>query len=279
MSVPRRQTTVHPRIWAPGSPRVVWFITSVLCGWAAAQFALWAFAIPEVRLSLQLDAAGVRAGEYWRFLTHQLFHANPAHFFVTLLVFFYTGREVEPIIGRLPFAALCVAAGVIGGMADWLALSDGAVFGFSAATAAVLAAYATILPELDQRVVMFRLMPVRFRAKWLIVPVIAFAAVALAIRTAGGVGPAGILAGCLTGWMWARFFGFGNQFWYQRRRTERKERELRFARMDSGDFIASEVDPILEKIAREGMGSLTRAERRLLELGRDKLASIPPDKR
>ena len=38
------------------------------------------------------------------------------------------------------------------------------------------------------------------------------------------------------------------------------------------EFIAQEIDPLLEKISREGMGSLTRAERKLLAKAREKIA-------
>ena len=41
--------------------------------------------------------------------------------------------------------------------------------------------------------------------------------------------------------------------------------------MTSEEFIASEVDPLLEKIARSGIGSLSRAERRKLEHAREKM--------
>jgi hypothetical protein len=34
--------------------------------------------------------------------------------------------------------------------------------------------------------------------------------------------------------------------------------------MNADQFVAEEVDPILEKIARQGIESLTREERRLL---------------
>ncbi len=41
--------------------------------------------------------------------------------------------------------------------------------------------------------------------------------------------------------------------------------------MDAETFIAEAVDPLLEKISREGLHSLNRAERRTLALAREKL--------
>lgn len=243
----------------------------MLAGWAAAQLTLWAFGVFEIREALQLDAFGMGQGEYWRLLTHQLFHANALHLVANLALFYYAGRDVEPIIGRRSFAALCITAGLLGGVANWIASDDSAVLGYSAATAAMLAAYATILPELEQTVPLYSGAVLRFRTKWLVVGVVGLAGFAVIARVLGVIGPAGILAGCVAGWVWARWFGFGNQFAFQRRRAARREREARLSRMEPEEFIAAEVDPILEKIAREGIGSLTRDERRRLEDGRAKL--------
>ena len=40
---------------------------------------------------------------------------------------------------------------------------------------------------------------------------------------------------------------------------------MRRLRMSAEEFVSAEMDPILEKISREGIGSLTREERRILE--------------
>ena len=39
--------------------------------------------------------------------------------------------------------------------------------------------------------------------------------------------------------------------------------------MSSEEFVRAEIDPILDKIAREGMQSLTRRERKILESARE----------
>jgi hypothetical protein len=57
----------------------------------------------------------------------------------------------------------------------------------------------------------------------------------------------------------------------QRALHQRKNAAERIAQMGAEEFIALEVDPLLEKISREGMESLTRAERRTLSLAREKL--------
>jgi hypothetical protein len=53
--------------------------------------------------------------------------------------------------------------------------------------------------------------------------------------------------------------------WLTRRRRHRKEQQEK----NDDDYIAQEIDPILDKISREGMQSLTRRERKILESARD----------
>jgi hypothetical protein len=42
--------------------------------------------------------------------------------------------------------------------------------------------------------------------------------------------------------------------------------------MSPDQYMTEEIDPVLDKIAREGIRSLTRRERRILERGRDKIS-------
>ena len=222
---------------------------------------------------LKLDYRHFSEGEYWRLLSYQFLHAGPLHFFANLLVLWYAGREIEPIVGRVNFLWLCILANACGGAVSMFAGSGAAVVGFSAAVAAVLAAYATIMPELETGFSFLHIFPLRCRAKYLAAAMILFAAACVATRTLTQIGPAGILTGSLLGWVWARRLGFGNPFWFQRRKFERVQRELRIQRMNADDFVRMEIDPILEKISRDGIGSLSRAERNVLEMGRDKLSS------
>ncbi|MEI7822185.1 MAG: rhomboid family intramembrane serine protease [Verrucomicrobiota bacterium] len=273
MSSPRRQTSSYQRIWSPGraSGVLVFFWTMIF--WGTTQAVLsWSGAGQPLDL-LKLDLRHFSEGEYWRLLSYQFLHAGPVHFFANLLVLCYAGREIEPIVGRVNFLWLCLLANATGGAVSMFAGSGAAVVGFSAAVAAVLAAYATIMPELETGFSFLHIFPLRFRAKYLAAAMILFAAGCVVTGTLREIGPAGILTGSVLGWVWARRLGFGNPFWFQRRRFERTQREQRIRRMNSDDFVRMEIDPILEKISRDGIASLTRAERKVLDIGRDKLCS------
>ena len=276
MSLPRRQTSSFQRVWSPGrsSSVLVFFWTMIF--WGTTQAVVSYCGGPEAGKSLDLlslDQHKFSDGEYWRLFSYQFLHADPAHFFVNLLVLWYAGREVEPIVGRVNFLWLCLIANALGGAASLAAGSGVVVVGFSAAVAAVLSAYATVMPELETGVSFFHLFPLRCRAKYLAFAMVLFAAGCVATGTCGAIGPAGILTGSVLGWAWARKLGFGNPMWFQRRRFERRQREMRMQRMNAEDFVRMEIDPILEKISRDGMQSLSRAERKVLERGREKLCS------
>jgi hypothetical protein len=47
--------------------------------------------------------------------------------------------------------------------------------------------------------------------------------------------------------------------------------------MSAEEFVSVEMDPILEKISRDGIASLTREQRRILELGHKKLVAKKAD--
>lgn len=282
MSLPRRQTSSFQRVWSPGRSAgvlvffwtmIFWGTTQAVLAWVTEQHPGAANPLDLLRLEHRHFFTD---GEYWRLFSYQFLHAGAFHFFANLLVLWYAGREIEPIVGRVNFVWLCLLANGIGGGVS-LALGSNVpvvgVVGFSAAAAAVLAAYATIMPELETGFSFFHLFPLRCRAKYLAIAMLVFATGALFTPELAVIGPAGILTGSLLGWAWARKLGFGNPLWFQRRRFERTQRELRMQRMNAEDFVRMEIDPILEKIARDGMQSLTREERKVLEQGRSKLCS------
>ena len=279
MSVPRRQTPVPPQEWPNPRPVGTRILISVLGGWAAAQCALWAFGLGEVSRELGVDPAGIMRGEAWRLVTGPLVHAGAAHFLLTLLPLFFFGRDLEPIFGRRIFLLLCAASAMLANLINCIALPTTLVFGATATTAAIVAAYATAVPELEH-FIGWRSIGIRVRAKWFTVAILGFSVASLGSRTLLEYGPAGIAAGAGLGWFSARQLGFGNLFWYQRRRHHRREIALREHRMTPAEFITERVDPILDQITRDGMGSLTREQRQTLEQAPAKLAqpkSLTPE--
>jgi len=234
---------------------------------------------------LCLSSRGIQAGYYWQFLTYLFIHGAPGvpgttglligvlHLAVNMMTLYFVGREVEAIAGPKHLLSMYFLGGIVGGLGQILAFpGDAGVTGASAGVCAVLIAFATILPEFEVTILFFLVIPIRLRAKivgWLV----AGSSVALAaMHLMPNVAHVAHFGGCLVGWIYARQLGFGNPWWIQRRIIERRRREERLERMDPDQYIAEEIDPVLDKISRSGIRSLTRHERRILERGRDKIS-------
>ncbi len=272
------------RHWPTGQPSVtVVFVTATLVA-ALAQWSFWLLDRTDLvsdqtlRSWFALQAETVRSGHLWQLVTFMLLHANPIHLVANVLVLYFAGREVEPIVGLRHFVGLYLAGNLAGGLAQWSAMALGLtpagawVVGISAGVAAVLAAFATILPELEVVLLLFFVLPLRLRAKVLGAGLVACTALLCLFDAGSPLGPVGMLAGCLVGWLYAKQLGFGNPLAIERYLCDKRQHAARIERMPAEQFIREEIDPILEKIARSGTRSLSRPERKLLEKGREKLA-------
>jgi membrane associated rhomboid family serine protease len=273
----RRSIPAFAAHWAKGGPSAVVLFVAIQTGLFAAQWLLGLiekdrFTAGDWLMSwLALDGHSAEAGEWWRFFSFGLLHAGPLHLLGNLLLLYFAGRELEPIIGRRHVTAMYLGGTLLGGYAHWAAMPEYALVGTSAGTAALIAAYATVLPELEITGHLFFVVPLRFRAKFIALGMLAIAVSCWATLTAPEIGPAGVVAAVVAGWAYTRRLGFGRPFWWKRRIYAKRQRERRLERMDAAQFVAEEIDPILEKIASTGISSLTRAERRLLERGREKM--------
>ena len=146
------------------------------------------------------------------------------------------------------------------------------LFAASGGAIAVLVAYATILPELELTSMIFLVLPVRLKAKYLAYGAFALALWGVTLDRNGAVAHSAYLGGAVAGWMYAHLLGFGRASILQRALRQRRAAADRLRAMTSDQFIAEEVDPILDKISREGLQSLTRGERRTLAQAQEKIA-------
>jgi len=271
------------RRWQPGRTSATMLVVALAGGAFGAQF------ITETLLNgmpghdvlrewLALDDTVVQSGHWWKFLTFGLLHADPIQLVVNLLLLFLAGRELEPIIGARHFSIIYAAGNVLGGLAHWTFMRSQPLMGVSAGVAAVIVAYTTILPELEVTFHLLFVLPVRLRAKHLAWALLGVSALCWTTDTASEIGPAGMIAGAIFGWGYVKQLGYGNPLAIQRYIFDRRQRAARLARMSPEQFITAEIDPILEKIAQQGVKSLTRAERKILEQGCGKLSEKPAQK-
>jgi len=222
---------------------------------------------------MALDGPGIQAGHYWKFFTFPLLHNDLLHLLANMLLLYFAGREVEPIVGPRHFLAIYCGGNLLGGLAHWLAMPEIPLVGVTAGVTALFVAFTTILPELEVTMHLFFVLPLRLRAKYLALALVGMSAICWVTLTAPFVGPAAMVAASLLGWIYVKQLGFGNPLAIQRYIFEKRQRATRLERMNPDQFISVEIDPILEKISQHGMHSLTRAERKILEQGRGKIAT------
>jgi membrane associated rhomboid family serine protease len=254
-------------------PRVVLItLIGVNIGTFIAQLFLDAYQPGFVREYLALSDTGLRSAYGWQFLSAAFLHDGPWHLLGNMFLLYLLGRDVESIIGQRQFFFLYLTGTLAGELGHlFLMPQSSALLAASGGPAAIVVAYAAILPELELTSIFF-LLPVRLKAKHLAYGAFLLAVLAVIFDRSPTVAHSSFLGGSIAGWFYAHLLGFGRPSILQRALTQRRAEEDRYRAMSPEQFIAEEIDPLLDKISREGMGSLTRAERRVLAKAREKIA-------
>ena len=246
---------------------VIVFFVQLLCN--AANF-------PYFERLFALSGDGLRHGFIWQPVTYMFLHGGIWHILINLFILWFFGREVEYFIGPKSFTRLYFGAG-LAGAALWLAFnfnSPAIVLGASAAVLGSVIAFATLFPNRDVTLLVFFVLPVTLKAKYLALIAIALDVVPLLEGTGGGVAHLAHLGGAALGYLYIKQLGYGQTprwlLWLQDIAGRLKPRRPPLPRdLSPEEYMREQVDPILDKIAREGMHSLTRRERKILESAKD----------
>jgi membrane associated rhomboid family serine protease len=259
---------------------------------------------------LALSLEGVHRGFVWQLLTFQFMHAGWIHLLLNCWAIYVFGRELEWVLGKARFLSLYFSSGVAGGLLQmlgswlWPSHLGGAVVGASAGAFGLVAAFTALDPERQLTMLLYFILPVRMRARTLLLLCLALTGLGIAFPHSffgGGVAHAAHLGGMIAGVSWVKL-GWHRDYvrlpwegllarWHQWRssQTGRRRRELvkaasvkiprwpgtlpdKPADLPSEEFISREVDPILDKIFAHGIQSLTERERLILEAARNKMA-------
>lgn len=223
-----------------------------------------------VRDYLGISNRGVSDAYAWQFVTAMFLHAGVWHLLGNVLLLYLLGRDLESILGRRHLLYLYLA-GAIGGELGHLFImpSDSVLLAGSGGVAAIVFAYATILPELE--LVSARAWRLRVTAKHLAWGALVLAILLLCLDRTGEVAHSACLGGCVAGLIYAHLLGFGRPSFLQRLVQWQRERLERYDRMTVEELMTNEIDPLLEKISRRGLGNLSRRERRELLRARAKM--------
>lgn len=200
-----------------------------------------------------------------RLLTYQFVHAfvPPTHFLVNMLVLYFFGTWVEAGVGRRRFLALYLVGGAVGALVEvglWLLFSQHPavpVIGASGACYAITIYAACMDPRAT---VLFIVIPVQMQVlAWILVGLGAYELYANLLFGSGGVAHGCHLGGALWGYLAHRYRIEPVRVldWFGRWRAQRGV----VARADHQEAL----DRLLDKVHREGLPSLTPAERRFLD--------------
>src|SRR5437762_5076631 len=257
-------------------------VTTMLVGVhvAAAILAaiLVAFSAGSILAYLQFDSAAVwYGGQVWCLLTYAFVHwpSGLLWFAVEMYMLFVFGREVERFIGRRAYIALylilLVAPVVL--LTVWGLWQRSALAGSPALHFGIFIAFATIYPRVELFLRIMAIWLALFFAAVYTFQLLAYHAWSDLVVVWTSIGAAFLLC---------EFRGAGPELAWWNTLKERLGPKPKYhvlpkmrPRSASGrtepDDVYTSIDPILDKISKFGIGSLTPSERRQLNRERERL--------
>ncbi len=276
MRLSGRKTSSYAPRWASHQRVVLFALLGVNFIAFVAQLFLQSYESATIPVYLGLSYRGIDQAFAWQFVSAMFLHGNIFQFAANILALYFIGRDVECIVGQKHFLYLYLLGAVGGELGHLMLMPPTTVLlAASGGVAAVVVAYGTILPDLEMAESIFFLLPMKLKAKHFAYALFALGGLLLVIDRHGVVTHSAYLGGCCAGWLYAHLLGFGRPSVVQRFLRERKLERQRRRQMSVEDFMAAEIDPLLEKISRCGLASLNRSERRKLVEVRAKMAAPP----
>lgn len=251
---------------------------------------------------LALSVEGLQKGYIWQILTFQFMHGGIGHIFLNMLTLYFIGRMLEAGIGKREFLRLYLISGACGGLlqigCSWIApqhFGALAVVGASAGVFGVVGAYAALYPYQRLTLLLFFILPISMQAKTLIYLAGALALYGM-VFPGDHIAHAAHLGGMICGILYLRSYHTfkrprpesrgprkgGGPKWYSssiqnfkiyggtvpegsQQHPKEKKAFVAVDVAEGDDFMEKKVDPILDKITRQGIQSLTSEEREILE--------------
>src|SRR6266478_4961615 len=281
---------------SPRMTRAVQWLLALNIGVYFLQLTL--FGPEAVYSALALDPARFPAN-WWTVVTYMFVHAWLAHLAFNMFTLWMFGPRLEQEWGTRTFVRFYLWCGVGGAIAHLLFAQHSAVIGASGAISGVLVAYALRWP--DEEVYLFGVIPMRSR--WLVAAMLAMNII-FALSPSSRIDWTAHVGGMAFGWIFLKLYSLGGisrvRGWVSavpdesedmpravpRNRPPMRDRArgvdevvarsnavvLRESkplqhvpRQETPKEYAARVNRVLDKISQQGISSLTRDERRLLE--------------
>ncbi len=213
-----------------------------------------------------IPVAVTQNAQIWRPFTYLFLHANIWHLLLNMFALWMFGPEIERRLGTPRFLFYYFLTGVGGGLCSLIITphSSSITIGSSGSIFGLLVAFAVLFPN---AIITILFPPVSMKAKNFVIlwGVIQFI---MLFEGPEGISWIAHLGGMLIGYLYLKFTlpeaGLRSlhaikEKIFQRRRQYREH------------FMKEEVDPILDKISKEGINELTRRERWILKRARYKI--------
>ncbi len=224
---------------------------------------------------LQFDSAAVwYSGQVWRIFTYAFVHAPSSllWFAIEMYMLFVFGREVERFVGQRAYIALylllLIAPTLV--LTLWGLWQRSALAGSPALHFGIFVAFATIYPGVE--------LFLRIMAKWIALILAGIYTLQLLAYHAWS-DLAVVWTSIGTAFLFIELRGAGPELaWWSNLKARigpkpkfHVVQNTRARRVVDPDDVYTSIDPILDKISKFGIGSLTANERRQLDRERDRL--------
>lgn len=218
---------------------------------------------PWFEMTFGLSVAGIKTGHLWQVVTYMFLHGSLLHILLNGIALFFFGPELERFMGRTRYLTLFLLGGILGGL-GWLVITyptEGLCIGMSGAIFGLLGAFAALFPHREVVLLLFFVIPVRMKA-WVMVAGLGAVQLLMMLNpNLGGIAYAAHLAGGLAGYLYAVTLMANPPRW---------ARGVKVRFRSGGEASASaapsqaEINRILDKIADQGIHTLTPRERETL---------------
>jgi membrane associated rhomboid family serine protease len=273
---------------------VITWLISLIVAIYVIQMALTRFLGARFGLdeTLGLSTFGLRSGHLWTLLTYGFLHdtGNLLQVLSYLIVIYFVGRELLPLLGTRRFAGFYATSLISGGL-FWSAVhwrGPEVLLGASAAASALVILYACFFPNREITLLLFFIVPVSVRPKIVAYVLIAvdlcglvFYEIMGSASPFGGAAHSAHLGGMAAGWIYFRYvhdmtWTFGRKQaeielprWVKQQGSAKSTPPAYSVNVGDRSHLRAEVDRILDKINSDGFGSLSAAEKKVLDEARD----------
>jgi len=231
----------------------------------------------------------------WTPITYACFHDGPFHLILNILGFYFIGKNVEVMMGKVNFCYL-LGIGSILGSSFWLIFNTGGDYlvGSSAVVMACLSFYCLKQPDNPITLLLFFILPCKLKPRWILIGVLTvefygflfneintYSAIAHSAHLGGLSGGAIVYVFLRSGREFPQFvlkLTSGNKINKRLKGANRHskinvDKNTYSINFSNSAELQQEVDRILDKINESGFGALSQDEKLTLDKAKGLLRS------